>query len=78
MAKRGRPPTGKTPVVFFVNLRLYPEHHSALIEYLQAAPRRLRAQYVLRAMQSGTEALNLQLPSSTDADEDWNFESFLQ
>lgn len=78
MAKRGRPPTGKTPVVFFIHLRLYPEHHSALIEYLQAAPRRLRAQYVLRAMQSGAEALSPQLSSSSNEDDDLNFESLLQ
>lgn len=58
MAKRGRPATGSTPVVFHIQLRLTPGLDDGVIAYLHSAPPRLRAQYVLRAMQSGALTLS--------------------
>ena len=74
MAKRGRPATGSTPVVFHIQLRLTPGLDDGVIAYLHSAPPRLRAQYVLRAMQSGA----LVLPPSPGAEEDLQFDDLWQ
>ena len=74
MAKRGRPASGFRPVVFHIQLRLAPGQDDAVIAYLQSAPPRLRAQYVLRAMQAGALA---PLPA-TGAAEDWRFDDLWQ
>ena len=73
MAKRGRPPAPDKPVVFYLNLRLYPGFDDALIEYLRSAPPRLRAQYVVRAMESGSVVLSTSALSPHDANDELDF-----
>jgi hypothetical protein len=60
MKRRGRQKAAIQPVVFSLKLCLYPGRNDALIDYLRNAPARLRAQYVLQALESG----QLQLPTS--------------
>lgn len=78
MAKRGRPPISDKPVVFYLNLRLYPGFDDALIEYLRSAPPRLRAQYVVRAMQSGTAALSASALPPQEANDELEFDGVWQ
>ncbi|MEK7442013.1 MAG: hypothetical protein AABZ78_14540 [Chloroflexota bacterium] len=74
--KRGRPLAETKAIVFAIKLRLYPGIDDLLIAYLQNAPHRLRARYVVRAMQSGAEVL----PRQTVAPEedDLSFDGLMQ
>ncbi len=74
MARRGRPASGTKPMVFHIQLRLAPGQDDAVIVYLQSAPPRLRAQYVLRAMQAGA----LVPPPASGAEEDLQFDDLWQ
>lgn len=76
MNPNGRPPTATRPVVFAIKLSLRVGRDDDVIAYLQSAPPRLRAQYVLQALRTG------QLPSAaTDtpaSDETLDFSQLLQ
>jgi hypothetical protein len=78
VAKRGRPKAETQPIVFYLNLRLYPGVDDDLIAYLQNAPRRLRVQYVLKAMRSGASPLLPQSNTVEGNDDELVFEGLWQ
>ena len=76
MSRRGRPCQPERSFVFRITLHLQPTLHANLIAYLQRAPLRLRAQYVLRAMQSGVG--DLPAPSQETPADDFAFDGMWQ
>ena len=75
MKPRGRPRAVVRPQVFTIKLSLRTGRDDDVLAYLQSAPPRLRAQYVLQALRTG------QLPSAapvTTVEEALDFSQLLQ
>ncbi|MBI5054096.1 MAG: hypothetical protein HZB17_01935 [Chloroflexi bacterium] len=74
--KRGRPHAETKAIVFAIKLRLYPGIDDLLIAYLQNAPHRLRARYVVRAMQSGADVLPVK--AAAPEEDELSFDGLMQ